>query len=338
MVNWGSHVAGPDRRQQLIAFLSADMANATDFKSRHQSQYVDGTLVPPTWPRYFSEVFNRVLQKFDEELRQQRFTSTMVLSNTPRLWKINGDELLFRELVIPGEDGLKWLALVASAFVQTVTRIDAEILADGCGLKGCIWTAGFPIRNKEIRVPTGQTVPIIRADTSESTLPDFDTGAFFRDEEGLVDYLGPDMDLGFRLAAIAPPGRVICSIDVAYLLMQRAEAPNLYHVGWRVLKGVGGGAPYPVFWISSADDQRPRHPWEDRESGELKEYLNSRPLQRDDFLALSEAYWSQLRDYFQRPYRSPDEITPEHGRLWQIVAENDTSEFDPVILDQYPQY
>jgi hypothetical protein len=327
-----------DRRQQLIAFFSADMANATEFKSRHQAHHVEGVLLPARWPRYFSEVFNQILQQFDEELRRRDFSNAAIPYTKPRLWKINGDELLFRELVSPGEDGAKWMAVVVSAFADTIRKIDGDTLPDGLGLRGCVWTAGFPIRNKEIRVPTGHVVPTIRADGDDALLPDFETGMIFPEQEGLVDYLGPDMDLGFRLAALTPPGRTTCSLDVGHFLVQQSTAPNIHHIGWRTMKGVGGGAPYPVLWLESGDDKHPRHPWDDVERGELKRFLESRPLRRSEFTELAETYWKQLSDYFQRPYTSPDEITSEHRRIWKIIADSDSADFNPIILDEYSQY
>lgn len=325
----------PDRRQQLIAFFSADMANSTEFKNRHQARYSDGILVPPRWPKYFSEVFSRVLQRLDEEMRERSKLSGQTLLSRPRLWKINGDELLFREIILPGEDGLKWLAQAVGAFLATIEAIDEEMLPDGCGLRGCVWSAGFPIRNKQIKTSNQQNPPVIRPDPTGETLPDFDTGLLYQEDEGFIDYLGPDMDLGFRLAAITPPGRVVCSLDISYLLMARTESPSIYHVGWRELKGVGNGAPYPIFWIS-AGSQRRRHPWERLENmPELKSFLSSAALHQNEFKRLSEEYWAQLPDFFNRPYTAPEDITPEHLRIWQTVESN-PQEYETIYLQDPP--
>ena len=136
----------PDRRQQLIAFFSADMANSTEFKNRHQARYSDGILVPPRWPKYFSEVFSRVLQRLDEEMRERSKLSGQTLLSRPRLWKINGDELLFMEMILPGEDGLKWLAQAVGAFLATIEALDEEMLPDGCGSAGLNRHEGGDVR------------------------------------------------------------------------------------------------------------------------------------------------------------------------------------------------
>lgn len=329
----------PDRRQQLVAFFSADMSNVADFKNRHQARYSGDELIPPRWPRYFSEVFDRILQSFDEELRIRHIPREATLLSRPQLWKINGSQLLFREIIVPGEEGLKWLSNVVEAFASTVTRIDEEILPDGCGLRGCVWTAGFPIRNKQIRVATS-SIPILRSEdfSLDEALPDIDSGLFYHDDEGLIDYLGPDMDLGFRLAAVAPPGRVVGSLDAAYFLAKRPQPPYLYHVGWRSLRGIAGGAPYPIFWVSQQRGKATRHPWEvGTASDELARYLSSSALQPADLFELAEQYWKQLRDYFNRPYTEPNDITLEHQRIWSDIPADDASDLDPIILNEYPQ-
>lgn len=326
----------PDRRQQLLVFFSADLANSTDFKARNQGQHQGDEFIPARWPQYFSEVFSRILGRFGDEQRKRR-TGVLDLLTCPRLWKINGDELVFREIVLPGEDGLRWLAQTTASFIATVEAVDNEILPDGLGLKACVWTAGFPIRNKEIRVPSIQNVPVVRVAPQEASLPDFDTGLLPRDDQGLVDYIGPDMDLGFRLAATAQPGRVVCSLDAGYLLTNRAESPHLHHVGWRVLQGVAGGSPYPILWLTQPGaGPTIRHPWEKESANpELQAFLRDRPLQSIEFRKLAEEYWHQLRDYFNRPYTSPADITENHLRIWShIYQEEDAfNPYNPIILD-----
>jgi hypothetical protein len=222
------------------------------------------------------------------------------------------------------------------AFRATIEAIDEEMLPDGCGLRGCVWSAGFPIRNKQIKVSSLRNPPIIRLEPDDGILPDFDTGLYYSDDIGLVDYLGPDMDLGFRLAAVTPPGRVVCSLDISYLLMQRFDAPPIFHVGWRELKGIGGGAPYPIFWCSGGTQRRARHPWERLDNmPELKAFLDSSALRLDDFMQIAEGYWAQLRDYFNRPYTSPEDITPEHLRIWSLVDDN-AQEYGTIYLQESP--
>jgi hypothetical protein len=68
---------------------------------------------------------------------------------------------------------------------------------------------------------------------------------------------------------------------------------------------------------------------------ELKAFLDSSALRLDDFMQIAEGYWAQLRDYFNRPYTSPEDITPEHLRIWSLVDDN-AQEYGTIYLQESP--
>lgn len=100
-----------------------------------------------------------------------------------------------------------------------------------------------------------------------------DTGDFHRDagrrlndiysgqknEKISVDYVGPAIDIGFRLSSHSTPRKFILSVGVAYALAL-SNPPELSvmaeleygYEGAVALKGVFGGTPYPLFWIDMA--------------------------------------------------------------------------------------
>nr|WP_314528505.1 hypothetical protein [uncultured Brevundimonas sp.] len=75
----------------------------------------------------------------------------------------------------------------------------------------------------------------------------------------IVDYIGPSIDIGFRLSAHATSRRMIISVGTAYILSLTTSLEKLglrdhvvKYAGSAPLKGVFGGAPYPLFWIDMA--------------------------------------------------------------------------------------
>ena len=83
--------------------------------------------------------------------------------------------------------------------------------------------------------------------------------AKYRDEKRpnmVVDYIGPAIDIGFRLAAHATARKFVLSVGAAYILsmttVQRSKNIQLRFDGAFPLKGVFGGADYPIFWIDMA--------------------------------------------------------------------------------------
>lgn len=310
----------PFRRQQLLVFFSADFVNATDYKARH----------PPStqakaWPRRFETIF----QLFHDEFQHQIHTTRSELRQTPRnlstpkLWKINGDELLYRDLVYPGEEQEGYPALITSvrAFINTVSLLDSKLLEEGLGIKGCVWTAGFPVRNKQIYFRAETAIPVIRLDYD---IIDFDTGDLITPTaQDTIDYVGVDIDLGFRLASNTPPGRVRCSLDVAWFLTfdRSSEMVNVFHLGWTPLKGVCGGNPYPLLLLSMEGSLEARTPWEpldDNTPVELRQAISNslQPLSAKEIRNLAEELWTTLKLYLIKPYPSFSGMHPDHKKQW----------------------
>src|SRR3546814_20697194 len=71
-----------------------------------------------------------------------------------------------------------------------------------------------------------------------------------------LDFIGPDLDLGFRLSKFARPARLLLSLDLVEMLLaadNRADVV-LYLVGREELQGVMFGSPYPIIWMHEAGE------------------------------------------------------------------------------------
>ncbi|MGD0995779.1 MAG: hypothetical protein ABR909_09700 [Candidatus Bathyarchaeia archaeon] len=313
----------PVRRQQLIVFFSADLVNATDYKTRHPP----GT-EPTAWPGKFERIFQSFHDEFLHQIQTKRSELEQPRQATcnfsmPKLWKINGDELLYRDFVYPGEENEGFPSFVTSvkAFIDTVSLLDSNLLEEDLGIKGCVWTAGFPIRNKQISFRAETASPVIQGN---SDIVDPDAGdpnkSIMKD---IIDYLGVDIDLGFRLCSNTPPGRVRCSLDVAWFLTfdQNRKMTNVFHLGWTRLKGVCGGNPYPLLLLSQEGSLKPRTPWEPSDDNTLAELRNAlsnslRPLSVQDVRDLAEELWKTLKLYLIKPYASFSRMHPAHTPIW----------------------
>lgn len=132
------------------------------------------------------------------------------------LWKAVGDELIF-QIPVSTRLGLHY---IVSEFLSTLRKLDRPAKR----LKGCAWVAGFPIRNRSVRIPGGAP----------------------------EDYLGPDMDIGFRLGKESREGMLVASTDLAELLGEVPQDVNPVRgqiVDWKELKGVWDNHSYPIIWL-----------------------------------------------------------------------------------------
>ena len=67
------------------------------------------------------------------------------------------------------------------------------------------------------------------------------------------DFLGPDVDIGFRISKFADKRKLVVSANLVKCLMSRSPRESIALedfkvVGIKVLKGVWGERPYPIIW------------------------------------------------------------------------------------------
>lgn len=308
----------PHRATQLRVFYSVDLVGGTAYKNREP---VDDHSSARSWPNRFEGFFQDFTRSFKERVAVARSDTEAGLMPPPQLWKINGDELLFTELVY--EDHAQRHAALHSAvrsFIELVHETDESYISEGLGVRACAWTAGFPIRNKPVRIIQGG-IELIEGDAG---LSDPETGPGSSVPVTVTDYIGRDMDIGFRLAAGAPPGRVVCSLDLAHFVLALPFGSDLTvrRVGWARLKGVLNEQPYPLLWLEDKRQPRARHPWDESDgtgsSPEVREFLRAgnRPLTRDDFHELASRVRALSAGQLIVPYASLDDMPPQHRQQY----------------------
>ena len=207
-----------ENQSKTLLFLSADIVRSTEYKSQRDSPAGVAEWLA-TFQRFFSELplvfMGQVAVAFAAEPDLPEV----------RLWKVGGDEVLFlaevRELTECG--------LLVEAFCHTITRCEARFEAEQLRLHGCVWGAQFPHPNAEIEIPE------MAAASSAS-------GSVYR------DYLGPEVDTGFRLAKSGAAGEVVVSLNVALPLGVRESSKKLmfFTRGCQRLEGLFSGVPYPI--------------------------------------------------------------------------------------------
>ena len=211
---------------ELLLFLSADIAGSTKYKNNNP----DSESFPPYWRSLYDQFYEEFEPSFGAAIRGGKIDDD--LFQRPKVWKLLGDEIIFS---VPINSEVETYRFVR-AFLKTVREFDERLrMTYPVRLKGTAWTAGFPIRNAKLKSASGKQ----------------------------TDYVGPDIDIGFRVCKHSLPGRMAISMDLADIL-SRDDAPGnirFFHVGWSELKGVFDDKPYPVIWISDNEDQL-IPPWE----------------------------------------------------------------------------
>ena len=207
-------------RHWVVAFTDEDARSAVLESLGISSDDFD-------WATVIGAFYRDFHSEFSMTLRALRWRCDKI---DPRCkpWKAIGDELVY-QFPVASRRHLYW---VTTAFLVALRTIDNKMASratpgtdSNLRLKGAAWTAGFPVRNRLVQLP----------------------GADDR-----FDFLGPDIDTGFRIGGCTRPGMLVVSVELAELLGEVAGDLNPLvgrQVGWDSLKGVWNDAPYPVIWV-----------------------------------------------------------------------------------------
>jgi hypothetical protein len=245
-------------KPRLRLFLSVDLVGSTAYKQSRLAWL-------PTMLNFYRD-FDQLV---NAQYRAHRQRSNCPVP-PPEFWKSNGDELLYtcdltsRDQAV---DALNiWLATL------NAYRSDLATLVEDLDVKSTAWIALFPAPNSEVffRRAGAQFQADAAGDAVVLQAAMRDQWYAGRRQDLTRDFVGPQVDTGFRLCAWSSPQRLVLSADLAFLLtgsqaVGAAEPLPLHFSGGEKLKGVAGDAPYPMIWLpvgtarKSRDDAIGRH-------------------------------------------------------------------------------
>lgn len=262
------------RQRHLRLFFSAELDGGSAFKNRRP---VEEFSQKGAWTDRFEQFLRDFSMDFKAEVKRAREEEATRTEATivppPSIWKIHGDALLFTELAYPDEEqGLAVFRTAVGAFVRVAQQHDEELMRDNMGLRGCVWTAGFPIRNRRVQLVQDDVEFFIDDDARDRPVPIVES------------WIGRDMDLGLRLCGEAQSGRVTCSLDVGHFMMLAQPCKvKLYCVGWRQFPEVLGGVMYPLLWLEPLEPRGARQPWDIDQSPEFRALSFKGALDKEQF-------------------------------------------------------
>jgi hypothetical protein len=243
---------------RLRLFFSLDIQGSTSFKYQPASDKIEAWLPIIHW--FYIETQASVQRNWLHTSQRYRHDPPHADPGPdPVFWKSAGDELLFvKEITHP----LQCLsAMLAFRDVQAQQNEDLRRRSGGrLKLKATAWLAGFPNLNKEI--------PLVGSLAADGDAHGDDTMLRIAREHGVLphqrDFVGPSIDLGFRLTDLATARRFVVSVELAYLLADMmvrhhlADRLNFQVEEGRVLKGILNDAEYPLIWIDTLSHRSPR--------------------------------------------------------------------------------
>lgn len=281
----GSDLYSPDLR----IFLSVDLIGSTAFKQLSTATDKASEKYH-SWLFSFFDFYTEFKTVYLGVLEQHKLHYGVDIYEQPHLWKRLGDELLFSASLQNTKQPLFFIECFRVAMVEYEKKIHE--LNWPLGLKGTAWIAGFPVRNVKIPAET--------------------------DGELAEDYIGPCIDLGFRLSKYSTARKFVLSVELVWLVLSFLEDQKsfpIYYDGKEDIKGFRGGN-YPVFWTSKPGK---------RENDKEMLLLDLRPCSDSDHVvSFCQGFIANSSNDLQLPFIYADE------NLKQFVPDNFIEQCDIV--------
>lgn len=236
--------------------MSVDLVGSTAFKAK-AGEETDQDGLYPKWlnrTKSFYRDFPRMLTG-NCESQQHVVPKTKEFNPAiPQVWKTVGDEIIFCVRLTCMEH----LALCYNAFVKSLSEYGEalRVVQPELDVKGCAWIAVFPAPN----VTVSSASKMLRESLSTTVNSQNGEAQELQADEmpGDFDFLGKNIDTGFRISKFAQAHQMALSVELAWLLTaarhhQLISAEFVYH-GREPLKGVINNQPYPVVTVETERD------------------------------------------------------------------------------------
>lgn len=226
------------RKEGVYLFIAIDLVKGTEFKIRNND-----------WLKTFTSFYNN-----SENLKEK--LNNKLSGNEIKVWKTIGDEVVFYIKVLNENELIK----IVSSLLPVVNKLEKKINKDNdilhnlkydkIGLKSTVWIAHV----RELLIDNYSDLSKI--DFHSDSEKEFNN--YMIKVHNTIDFLGPEIDLGFRLSKYGHSNTVVIGAKLAsvlYSLKNKKSINNNYlkdiHiVDFQKLKGIWRDKVYPIIWYT----------------------------------------------------------------------------------------
>lgn len=237
---------------QILLFFSFDIVNSTAFKASINQ-----------WPKILSLIFRRISNAVRQELDRIDV----------EIWRILGDEIIFYipisslESVFGIVDSIYRVLQKLCTYIKdgrmflehrdSSIKVYTQQLRNLLSLKASAWIVRVDNIDDEASIPLSLANKTTYNEAEDTSLEEHVSGPmdnitvqyYLGDSVYVQEFLGSDIDEGFRLSEMVVQRRMIVNYSLAYLLSeQTAYLERLHIISYESLKGIWHERPYPVIW------------------------------------------------------------------------------------------
>lgn len=293
----------------IYLFYSFDLVNSTAFKNKHKK----------TWPIVFKRFYDYIVKEVQTNHKKTR------------VWKYIGDEILLYKRINDISELINSPSKT-SKVMQTVTHNLHKMHPETKGLlfvKSTLWIANVEWKD-DLQKSEGD-----QESGSENIV--FSVNPEYPVSKGAetIDFLGPDIDLGFRITKHTEKSKLLISAELTYLLyLLRGEVEiksipnyrvedNLKIISFEHLKGIWSGRRYPIIWYSENWDNAIYDYEEQYDSEKVKRIINGETFHIDFISKVFEDVnlTNTIREYLEIIKRAKVDLEITEGAFNYIPRE-----------------
>lgn len=208
--------------RKVLLFFSFDIVNSSMFKSQNSN-----------WYTTFKRIFDFIAKNIKKEIPNVNF------------WRLIGDEIVFfvqvNNLIELGAmvDVIYKVLIFGKKEIQKETQFTYNFVS----LQGAAWIALVNNLDQISNIESMNDVP----KGSSNVYFEYDFKYYFGISP--TEFLGSDIDAGFRMSAFHCERRLSLSFELAYLLHEQYDYMLRMHIiTFRKLKGIWNDGLYPIIW------------------------------------------------------------------------------------------
>lgn len=217
-----------NKKPDVVLFFSFDIVNSTSYK----------TINYYGW----AQALNLLFKALREEVRNEIKGSEM--------WRVLGDEAIFIIKIQDEEELREYINKIFRIMISTIYKLKkGEFFKSGANSETLKWPNILSLKTAAWIASVTDVGDISNADI----LKNYSDNIFerYQSHEGyeIFEFLGNDIDTGFRISKQTQESRMVLSYELAYLISQKTDSLSYLHiVTYKKLKGVWKDKLYPVIW------------------------------------------------------------------------------------------
>ncbi|MBR3770656.1 MAG: hypothetical protein IKL07_00145 [Clostridium sp.] len=300
-------------------FFSFDVVNSTKYK----------TINYFGWSKILSELFHELQRKVAGEIQGAE------------IWRVLGDEVIFVKKMKSIDEIYESVSRVFKILTDSVFTLKSGEFFDNVSIAELDTDIELMKLQNIISLQGSAWIAIIRDDSSEKIEPYDNIFEKYKasSEYEINEYLGNDIDAGFRVKEYTQDRRLAVSFELACILAERTEyLSNLNIITYKKLKGIWNESLYPIIWfhdsrISNGIAFDDSFYYDEYEKSELaREYFDNRLNWDKD--QRKQVMFSDVNKVLQKIQKDRGLIEKIVGIKEQISSSDSIREFKPSFLLQ----